>query len=147
MADLGRKPFRRRGDDGERRKVHGVTVARDDLGRDRLRRQPHLLGHVGFNAWIDAGVGSNRARNRAGGHLLTRGNHALSGARKLGVCIGELEAERRGLGMDPMAAAYGGCHLVLERTLLECGEELVEVSDEKVGGARELDAEAGIEHV
>jgi hypothetical protein len=31
MADLGRQPFDRRGDDAQRREEHGVTVARDDL--------------------------------------------------------------------------------------------------------------------
>ena len=36
MPDLSRKPLDGRGDDAKRCEIHGVTVTRDDLGRDWL---------------------------------------------------------------------------------------------------------------
>ena len=53
VADLGGEPLDRGGDDAERREIHGVAVARDDLGRDRLDREPHRLGDMRFDARID----------------------------------------------------------------------------------------------
>ncbi|MEY9190687.1 hypothetical protein ABH987_004315 [Bradyrhizobium ottawaense] len=49
--------------------------------------------------------------------------------------------------MDAVAASDGRRHLVLEGALLECGQHLVEVGEQEVGGAGELDVEAGVEHV
>ena len=40
VADLGRQPLDPARDHGERGEERGVPVARDHLGRDRLRRQP-----------------------------------------------------------------------------------------------------------
>ena len=55
VADLGRQPLDRRGDDAQRREEHRVPVARDDLGRDRLDRQPELgrdmLLHPADRCW------------------------------------------------------------------------------------------------
>ena len=53
MADFGGEPFDRRGDDAERGEEHGVAVARDDLGRDRLDGEAHRLGDMRFDARID----------------------------------------------------------------------------------------------
>ena len=36
---------------------------------------------------------------------------------------------------------------MLEGARLQCGQQLVEVGDQDVGGAGELDVEAGVEHV
>ena len=49
--------------------------------------------------------------------------------------------------MDAVRAADGRRHLVLEGAALERGEQRVDVGDEDVGGAHELDVEAGVEHV
>ena len=49
--------------------------------------------------------------------------------------------------MDAVRAADGRRHLVLEGAALERGEQLLEVGDQDVGGARELHGEAGVEHV
>ncbi len=43
MADFGGQPLDRGGDDAERGEIHGVAVARDDLGRDRLDCRPMAL--------------------------------------------------------------------------------------------------------
>ena len=46
MADLGRQPLDRRRDDAERGKESRVAVARDHLGRDRLRLQVQFRRHI-----------------------------------------------------------------------------------------------------
>ena len=49
--------------------------------------------------------------------------------------------------MDAVRAADGRRHLVFEGTPLERGQHPVAAGDEDVGGLRELDVEAGVEHV
>ena len=49
--------------------------------------------------------------------------------------------------MDAVRAADGRRELVLEGAALERGQQLVDVGDQKVGGAHELHVEAGVEHV
>ncbi len=69
------------------------------------------------------------------------------GAGEFGVSVGELEAERGRLGVDAVGAADGRRVFVLLRPPFERGLELLDVGDEKVGGAHQLDVEAGVEHV
>ena len=76
-----------------------------------------------------------------------RADEPLAGAGELGIGIGELEAEGRGLGMDAVAAADGDGVLVFDGAALQRGEQLVEIGEQNVGGAHELDTEAGVEHV
>ena len=147
MADFDRQPLDRGGDHAERRKIHRVAVARDDLRRDRLGHEPHRLGNVLFDARIDLRKGADGARNRAGRDLLAGGNEALAGAGKFRIGIGELEPERHRLGVDAVGAADGRGHLVLEGALLQRGQHLVDVGYQEVGGAGELHVEAGVEHV
>ena len=78
VADFGGEPLDRRGDHAERREIHGVAVARDDLRRDRLDAQAHRLGDMRFDARIDLGEGADRAGDRAGRDFLARGNEPLA---------------------------------------------------------------------
>ena len=100
-----------------------------------------------LDARIDLGEGADRARDRAGRDLLARGDQPLAGAREFRIGVGELEAERRRLGMDAVGAADRRRHLVLEGARLQRREQLVDVGEQQVGGAGELDVEAGVEHV
>ena len=147
VADLGRQPLDRGGDDAQRREIHGVAVARDDLGRDRLDREAHRLGDMRFDARIDLGEGADRAGDGAGRDLLAGRDQPRAGAGELGIGDRELEAEGGRLGMDAVGAADGRRHLVLEGAALERGEQRVDVGDQDVGGAHELHVEAGVEHV
>ncbi len=147
MADLGRQPFDRRGNDTERREIHRMPVARDDLRRDGLERQPQLLGDMRLDAGVDIGEGADRARDRAGGDFRARGLEAGAAAVELGIGLGELEAECGRLAMDAMAAADGRRVLVLHRPALDRLEQRVQVVHQDVGGARELHGKAGVEHV
>ena len=78
VADLGGEPLDRRGDDAERREIHGVAVARDDLRRDRLDREAHRLGDMCFDARVDLREGADRAGDGAGRDLLARGDEAFA---------------------------------------------------------------------
>jgi len=112
------------------------TVARDDLGRERLDPQPH-----GVREWAST-RGSTCAkvpRSRKWRRSKSRRAAATSRARartKLSVSIGELEARRwsapHGL---PCERPIVGRHLVLEGAALERGGELVDVGNQQIGGA------------
>ena len=79
MADLGREPLDRRGDQRQRHEELGVAVARDHLGRDRLGREAELLGDIRLDRRVDVGEGADRARNRAGRDLAARRDEARRG--------------------------------------------------------------------
>ena len=147
VADFGRQPLDRGGDDAERGEIHGMAVARNDLGRDRLDRQTHLLGDMGFDARIDLRKGADRAGDRAGRNFLARRDEALFGAGKFGIGDGELEPERGRLGVDAVRAADGRRQLVFARAALQRGVKRVDIRNQKIGGADELNVEAGVEHV
>ncbi len=85
MADFDREALDRRGDDAERRKEHRVAVARDDLRRDRLGLEAHLLGDMLFDARIDLREGADGAGDGAGRDFLARRDQRCLGARELGI--------------------------------------------------------------
>ena len=147
MTDFGGEAFHRGRDDAERRKIHGVAVARDDLRRDRLRHQSHVLGDMFLDARIDMRKGADGAGDGARRDFLAGGDQAFAGTGKFRVGVGELEAERRRLGMDAVAAADGRRHLVFEGALFQRRQHLVDIGDQQIGGADKLDVEAGVEHV
>ena len=147
VPDLGGKALNRRCDHAEGCKIHGVAVARDHLGRDRLRRQSHRLGDMRFDARIDLRECADGAGDRAGRDFLAGGDKPLAGAGELRIGVSEFQPERDRFGMNAVGAADGRRHLVLEGALLQCGENLVDVGDQKIGGAGQLHVEAGIEHV
>ena len=99
----------------ERREEHRVPVARDHLGRDRLRRQPHRLRHVLLDragrCWRRC-----RPRRRSRRSRSRRGPRpgGAPAAVELGVGLRELQPEGRRLGVDAVAAADRHRVLVLE---------------------------------
>ena len=87
MTDFDREPFDRRRHDGERRKKRRVAVARNDLRRDRLDGQSHLMRHMVFDARINIGESADGARNRAGRNFLSRFNEPRARAGEFGVSL------------------------------------------------------------
>jgi len=87
------------------------------------------------------------AGDRAGRDFLAGGDEPLAGAGELRIGVSEFQPERDRFGMNAVGAADGRRHLVLEGALLQCGENLVDVGDQKIGSAGQLHVEAGIEHV
>ena len=102
---------------------------------------------VGLDARVDIGEGADRTRNRAGRGLLACGDEALAVARELGVMPGELQPERRRLGMHAVAAGDHRRQLVLEGSLFEHRQHRIEVGAQQVGGLSQLHREASVEDV
>ena len=127
VADLGGETLDRRGDDGERREIHGMTVARDDLGRDRLGAQSQRPGHVLLDPRIDIGEGPHRSGERRGGDLLTGRMEPPAGAGEFRVGVGELDAKRGRFGMDAVAAADGDRVAVLEGTPVQGRQQRIDI--------------------
>ena len=124
-----------------------MAIARNDLGRDGLDSEAHLRCHISFDAGIDVGESADGTGDRAGRDLGAGGIEAGAGAGEFGVGLRQLQPESGGLGVDAVAAADGGGKLVLEGSALEGREHVVNVGEQKIGGAHELHVEAGIEHV
>ena len=119
-----------------------MTVARDDLRGDRLDGEAELLRDMLLDPRIDVGEGADRPRDGAGRDLGARRDQPGAVAGEGRVVAGQLDAEGRGLGMDAVAAADGQRVLVLQRALLQRGQQPVEVAQQDVGGLGELDGEA-----
>ena len=82
VADLLREALEPGAGERDRAQQLGVAVARDDLGGDRLGRQPQPLQHALLVLRAERGVGADRAGDRAGRRL---GEGALEA---LGVAVG-----------------------------------------------------------
>ena len=59
-------------------KYHRMAVARNNLGRDRFRRQTHRLRNMLFHRWVDTGERADRAGNCAGRNLGPRGDEPFA---------------------------------------------------------------------
>ena len=100
-----------------------------------------------FDARVDVGEGADGAGNGASRHFLAGGNETLAAAGEFRIGLGQFQAECHRFGMDAVRAADGRRHLVLEGTLLDGGEQSVDIGDQQVGRPHELDVQAGVEHV
>ena len=147
MPDLGGEAFNRGRDHAERCKIHCVAVARDHLRRDRLRGQAHRLGDMLLHARIDLRKGADRARDCAGRNFLAGDRKPFAGAAEFRVGKSEFQAERDRLGVNAMRAADGRRHLVLEGAFLQRRQHSVDISNQEVRGAGQLNVEAGVEHI
>src|SRR5439155_23556582 len=72
---------------------------------------------------------------------------ALFVALEFGPVAGELEPERRRLGVDAVAAPDHDRVLVLERAALQRRQELVDIVDEDVARRLELHGKTGVEDI
>jgi hypothetical protein len=131
----------------QNRKVHGMPIARNDLRRDRLDGKAERLRNMRFDAWIDLREGAHCTGNGAGRHFAARANEALPGPKKLCISIGELQAKGGGLRMDAMGAADGRRKFMLESAPLKHLQEPIDIAEQEIGGAHELNVETGVEHV
>ena len=144
VADLHRQALDGRRDHGQGGEIGGVPVAGNDLAGDRLDAQPELFGDVRLHRRIDAGEGADGSGNGAGGDLEAGHGQALAGAGELGVVAGELEAKGGGLGVDAVAAPDGGGQAVFEGATLKGGEHRLDVFQQQIRGAGELDGQGGV---
>src|SRR3954452_13051435 len=107
-----------------------MAVARDDLGRNGLRRKSKLGGDVLLDPRIDVGESAHRAGNGASRNAVPRAREALTVPSKLGIGLCEFQAEGYRFSVDAMAAPDGRCQLVLEGASLEDVEKRVDVVEQ-----------------
>ncbi len=138
MADFHRQAFDGTGDNAHDGKEHGVAVAGDDLGRNRLGLEAHGFGHVRLDLGVDVGEGADGARYGAGRDFLARCRQTFPVAGKLGVGLGHLEAEGYGLGVDAVAAPDANGHLVFQGAPLEDLKEGIQIGEKDVCGLGQL---------
>ena len=89
----------------------------------------------------------DRPADRRHRHLGARRHQPRAVAGELGIVAGELQPERRRLGMDAVAAADRQRVLVLERARLQRRQHRVQVRQQQVRGLGELHRQAGVQHV
>src|SRR2546421_10917115 len=109
-----------------------MTIARNYLSRDRLRREPHGLGYMLLHERIDLRESAYRTRDRAGRDFLAGGDQALAGAGEFGVGVSKLQSERHRLGMDAVGTTDRRRHLVLKGALLQRSQHIVDILDQQV---------------
>ena len=107
MAELRRETVEPARCDGHLRKQLRMPVPRNDLGCGRLDGKAEVVEHLRFERRIEHRVGSDRPGQgsdaRAGDRC--RESLLISSALERKTC--ELEAERRGLGVDAVGAPDG----------------------------------------
>ena len=144
MADFGRQSFDGAGNDTESREEHRMTVARNHLGRYRLRRQAHPGGDMLFDGRVDMGEGANRAGNRAGRNFVPRRNQPLAAPGKLRIERGKLQSEGCRLGMDAVASSDGRRVFMFLGAGLQGRQKPVDPLQQQIAGARHLDGKSCI---
>ena len=142
VADLGREPLERRGEERERRKQLGVAVARDDLRRRRLGARARAARRRGARPRVAARVGADGARELADAHALERPREPLAVAVELERPARELRAEGDRLGVDAVRAADHRRRAVLLGAAHDGRERPVEPSTSSAPASRTWSASA-----
>ena len=119
MADLERERVERPGGDGERGEQLRVPVPLQDLGRGRGRLETQPLARDPLELRIGRRVRADRAGELADAQPLQRATDALARAVELEGPAGELESERRRLGVHAVGPAHADRRPVLVRP---CGD-------------------------
>ena len=100
-----------------------------------------------FDLRVDIGECPDRARDGAGGDFRARRDQPRPAAVELGIGLRELEPEGHRFGMDAVAAPDRRGVFVLFRAALDGRQQRVEIGQQDVGRAHQLDRKRGVEHV
>ena len=147
VPDLGREPIERRGRERERREQLCMPVTRDHLGRDRLGLEAEPVARDALDLGVDRRVRSDGSRELADAALLERPPDAVACAVELERPAGELPAEGRRLGVDPVRAADADRVAVLLREPNDRGERGFDPMDDQTACVADLQSERGVDHV
>ena len=124
-----------------------MAIARDNLCGNRFYCQPERLRHVFLDRRVDIGKCADRARYRARCDFGACRDKARTAPGEFGISLGQFLAKCRGFGVNAVAAANRRRIFVFECAGFDRGQQLVDLCNQQVGRARQLDAERGIEHV
>src|SRR5437588_8432971 len=120
-----------------------MAVARDHLGRDRLRLEPEPLARDPLDLGIELGVRADRAGQLANAVELERGGEAAARSIELERPAGELPSEGDRLRVDSVRTPDLERRSVLLGALDDRCEDAVEpVQDERAAG-RDLERQPG----
>ena len=106
MPDLGREAVERRGEERERGEQLRVAVALEDLRRARRGLEAEPLARDPLDLRLGRGVGADGAGELADAQSLDRALEPLAVAVERERPAGELEPERRRLGVDAVRAPH-----------------------------------------
>ena len=142
------KSLERRRDRCKRREELRVAVSLDDLRRARRWLEPERFTREPLDLGWRRRIRSDRARKLADPHPLERSRESVSIAVELERPAGELEPERRRLGVHSVGAADRQRVLELEaRARDNRGERFVERPEEQLTGIAHGERERRVEHV
>jgi hypothetical protein len=147
MADLGRQALEAGARERDRLQQLGVAVARDDLGRDPLRCEVEPREDTALEVRRGRGVGPDGAGEGPDGDLGERPLESLGVPMRLEREAGELDPERRRLGVDPVRAPHADGVAVLPRPGGQHRDEAPGPGQDELPGAAELECQAGVEDV
>src|SRR3954452_6565659 len=147
VADLGREALEPGAGESDRLQQRRVAVARDDLGRHRLGRERQAREHARLEVGVGRAVRADGAAQRADRRLCERLAQPLRVALGLEREPGELDAERRRLGLHAVGAPDAHRLDVLARALGQRADELLGAGDDDLAGGADLERQRGVEHV
>jgi hypothetical protein len=124
-----------------------VAVAGDHLRGDGLGAQVEPGQHAALEVRRRGGVRAHRAGNRADGRLPERPLEAIGVPVRLEREAGQLDAERRGLGLDAVGAPDHDRLHVLARAARERVHQLVRPAQHDLPRVAQLQGERRVEHV
>ena len=125
----------------------GVPVALEDLRRRRRRLEAEPLTRAALELGIGRGVRSDRAGELADAHPVERPRDPLPVPVELECPAGELQPERRRLGVHAVRAAHLEGRAMLLRAGDDRGERAVEAVHDERAGRADLERECGVDDV
>ena len=124
-----------------------MTVALDDLGADRVGMETEGGEHLRLDLGAEVAVRPDRAGDLAGPDLVDGGRQAHPAALDLERPAGELEPERRRLGMDRVGPPHHHRGGFPASPGDEHGQQPVRVQQQPLPGRPQLEREPGIDDV
>ena len=124
-----------------------MAIAWDHLGGNRLRLKAELFTDVFFDAWINIGKCSNRARNRTSCDFITGHFEAAFVAIHFRIKARKSKTHRCWFRVDAMAAANANSVLVFKGAFFQGDQETIHVFEKDISCADQLDVETGIQNI
>ena len=147
MPQLEREPLQRGREQRERVQHLGVPVALEDLGRARRRLEPEPLAGDPLDLGIGGRVRADGARELADAHPLERARDPGPVALERERPAGELEPERRRLGVDAVRPPDRDRLAMLLRSGDDRREGALDPVEHERPGLADLERQRGVEHV
>ena len=124
-----------------------MAVALQDLSRGRSGLEAQPLAREALQLGIGRCVRADGARELADAHSLESARHALATARQLECPAGELQPERRRLGVDAVRAADLQRLTMLLGSCVDRGEGALQTREDQCAGFVHLQRESGVDDV